>query len=174
MKKYLLLSILFLAFSAYGIEKKTPSGGTVKDKPGQGQTLLFNEGVINTTWGGSTGWNSLPNINIRWTKLGRLVTLYFPPILATSTDTSRYRIYPTIALPSTLWPSQNTYAVVAINRGNSPGAANPSVTPGALAVTTAGAMYLYVNLTMEGGSEYWGSSANNGTIYATSISYNTN
>lgn len=47
MKKLLLLLALISSF-AFGIEKKTPSGTTVKDKPGQSQSTVVPDPVMMT------------------------------------------------------------------------------------------------------------------------------
>lgn len=41
--KYLITILFLLSTFAFGIEKKSPTGGTVKDKPGQNQQSLFQE-----------------------------------------------------------------------------------------------------------------------------------
>ncbi len=104
------------------------------------------QGSMSTTFTFNGGGGSSAAVNIYWLKIGDWVILFVPPVTGTPASGTVTRFRSDNALPSFLRPLTNTpnYAIPIENAGAQ------LVTPGLAAVTTAGNIDFYKDMTAAG------------------------
>lgn len=132
--KYLLTLLFLLSTLAFGIDKKTPTGGTVKDKPGQNNQILYPQNLLlsipqqtvtNDNATPDTGCDDLSNSSIT---------------IVPRTVNSRFKI--TVMISARMDGPQGATTWWGIKKG---GVTNPLTLA---RWTTGGSTYLYDTVTM--------------------------